>query len=301
MEFKRYSSIENHYRRKFIDKMLEHNPGASEQMWVAREKLDGANIQILFSPHKPMQVGKRSGFIEANDSFFDIRETLSRYSHELDVLQRWSNLLNQQFRIFGELYGPGINNRVDYGKAKRIAIFDVELETGLLTQHELEDWLYTRDLEGMLPKLFKKGTLDECLAVDVEVANIEGIVIKPYDTNLFYQMERFIIKKKSESFKDQETGENEPKGPTEKDEMYDLNQVFRKYITKNRVLDVCAKRGPITEMKQIGEYIILVLEDAKVDFLKDNELGELTTKQEKAVYNVGVLIVNILKELLSEP
>jgi hypothetical protein len=303
MEFKKYNSIENHYRQKFIDKMLYHNPEAADALWIAREKLDGANIQLVFSPNEPMKVGKRSQYITPDDNFFDIWETLARYSHEVDVLQRYAKLYNTNVRFYGEIYGPGINGRVNYGEAKRIAIFDAEIDSKLLTQEELESFLYARNFTHLLPKQFAKGKLMDVLQVDVEVGNCEGVVIKPYDRNFFMnELERFIIKKKAQSFLDQERNEGKPARENTSDVAYNINKEFMKYINENRVLDVFAKHGPITEPKQIGEYIKLVIEDAKQDFLKDHDLNVLipgmTEKQERMVYNVGGVIVGFLKKHL---
>ena len=87
MEFKKYSSIENTYRQKHIDKFDEVLPGWQEgTTFVAREKLDGANIQLVFTPDGLMKVGKRTSFLNESDSFFDIWNTLNKYSKELNCL-----------------------------------------------------------------------------------------------------------------------------------------------------------------------------------------------------------------------
>lgn len=302
MEFKKYNSIENHYRQKYIDKMVFHNPLAETCDWIAREKLDGANIQLVISPNSQMVVGKRSAYLNPDEPFFDIWNTLARYHHELDVLQRSANLFNCTYRMYGEIYGPGINGRVDYGEAKRIAIFDMEQDGRLLTQVELESFLYTRDMTHLLPKQLAKGKLLDVLQVDVERDNFEGVVIKPYDQNFFLQDERFLIKKKSSLFADKENGGNGGEIPAREnvsDVAYNLNKEFRKYITENRVVDVFAKHGEIQEPRQIPDYIAYVLEDAKADFLKDHELpADLTSKQERDVFNVGGIIVGFLKKYM---
>jgi hypothetical protein len=54
----------------------------------------------------------------------------------------------------------------------------------------------------------------------------------------------------------------------------------------------------MTEMKQMGNYIKLVLEDAKEDFLKEHTLPDLDEKTKKVIFNVGTDIALILKSLL---
>lgn len=338
MIFKKYTSIENTYRQKYIDKFNEVLPEWQEEIsFVAHEKLDGANIQLVFIPDEKMLVGKRTSYLEENDSFFDIWNTLAKYQSDLDHIQECVNETRVGLRIFGELYGPGINGRINYGSEKKIAFFDIytiggeykmsndnptgygwsllenKEEERLLSQQEFEALLFNGGLLGFIcPLVGHFNTLDKALAVDVETLQMagsngsEGIVIQPY--NKVVRMpngERFILKKKSKKFEDNRVDQinaGQKAEPKEKDIIYDLNKVFKGYITKNRVLDTFAKHGPIQEPKQIGTYIALVLEDAKADFLKDHDLTTLVPnmekKREKDLFNVGSAIVSILKEYL---
>ena len=183
-------------------------------------------------------------------------------------------------------------------------------EERLLSQQEFEALMFGIGPHLLCPYIGLFGTLEEALAVGVETLQMagsngsEGVVIQPYSKVLrMYNGERLILKKKSAKFEDkQDKSEDQKAQPKEKDIIYDLNKVFRGYITKNRVLDTFAKYGQIQEPKQIGEYIGLVLDDAKADFLKDHDLKTLVPdmekKREKDLFNVGSTIVNILKEYL---
>ena len=68
------------------------------------------------------------------------------------------------------------------------------------------------------------------------------------------------------------------------------------------MLDTFSKHGEIQTPKDIGKYIKLILEDAKEDFLKDYNINELVIdldkNKEKAIFNVGSRIVNLLKSKL---
>ena len=95
----------------------------------------------MFSPGQKMKVGKRSCFLEETESFFDIWQTLERFSAELKLLQDYCDKNRVSLRVFGELFGPKINGRVDYGTEKKIAVFDiyqtVDNEETLLSQQFL--------------------------------------------------------------------------------------------------------------------------------------------------------------------
>lgn len=296
MDFKKFSGIENHYRQKFIDKMLKHNPTALEDIWEAREKLDGANIQLVFFPGKEMVVGKRTSYLSPDENFFDIWNTLKKYSDELNRIQEYVDEYGDPVRLYGEIYGPGINGRIDYGLEKKIAIYDSEGHNGKMeAQNLFQLFMKTLKLNHMLPRLVAEGSLMELLQLDVENKNMEGVVIKPWKESYYLNDERFIVKKKAGAFLDKERNEEEPKRENTSDIAYNLNKEFLKYINQNRILDVFAKYGPIQEEKQIGDYIRYVIEDAKSDFLKDVTLPELTKKQEKILYNAGGTVVGYLK------
>ena len=323
--FKKYTSIENSYRTKFIDRFKSYID--NDTLFIVSEKLDGANIQILFQPNADMLVGKRSGFLNHEDSFFDIWNVLKKYETELDKLQTTSNLTGATIRIFGELYGPGINKRIDYGDDKKIAFFDAYVSNSLfqlserlgsfywtdsddketlLTQKTFHAFMLHMGLKHVLPpNLGLFHSLEEALNFDIETLQragkngSEGIVIQPYNKIIRAPNgTRLILKKKTAKFSDKTPNAKNKKSINTVSNP--LNQKFKQYINKNRVLDTFAKHGEILSPDQMGHYIKLVLEDAKADFLKDNDIADLQLdkKEEKAIYNVGGDVANLLKEYL---
>lgn len=300
--FKKYSSIENHYQNKYIEKMLRTCPAAEQEIWIAREKLDGSNIQLYFQPNQEMLVGKRSCFISRDENFNDIWNVLEKYKAELLAIQEYCNDQDLSIRMFGEIYGKGIQNRIDYGPDKYIKFFDMEIDNHLQSQQNFELHIEGLGIVHMLPKSFGVGYLRDLLQIDVEIDNCEGIVLKPYYSNFYNQHDRFIIKKKSSKFKDKENKETKSAEIKGDDPFYNLNQEFQKYVNENRVLDCFSKYGPIQDSSQIGTYINYILDDAKVDFLKDynvlEQFPQLEKKQEKQIFNVGSKVALLLKNHL---
>jgi len=326
--FKRYSSIENIDKEKTILHFLSYFPELADEKYIAYEKLDGANIQLLFDKDVDgFRVGKRSAFLDKDDTFFDIWDTLDKYKLNLEVIEDdFKRGPMQKMRLYGELYGPGINGRVNYGPSKRIAFFDLyyvdgevdkdgELIEKLMCQRDFKALMKSWNVTDMMPPL--KGmykSLDEALAIDVEFESkvfevskspqnpvltnfAEGVVIQPY--NKVYRIpgrSHFIMKKKSKRFKDKEDKGGANKKPKEAlpEGTSKLCREFLSYINDNRIIDVFSKHGNIEEDKQIGEYIRYVLEDAKEDFWKDNPELILTDKQTKVVFNTGKQIVRLL-------
>lgn len=310
MDFKKYNEIENSYNTKSLMKHLEYNPRLSNIDYIVREKLDGANLQLLFQPFKEMLIGKRSQYITEDDSFFDVRATLQKYRNDLIELQGFADLNNSTLRVYGELFGPGINGRVNYGKEKQIAVFDVYVNDIILTQNELELlWDDCKNNTLLLAPVVKYVTgLDQALSVNEvfdslilnEPGNLaEGIVITPYDEVVrMPNGERFILKKKTEAFSEKMKVKTKKSKEEISPEVLKAYTTFREYINENRVLSCFSKHGNIAEEKQIGDYIRLIREDAIKDFEKDHSELTLTKDDAKIVYNVGKEIVFLLRKYL---
>lgn len=307
--FKKYNSIENHYRQKYILNCLSQQPGLETEKYSIREKIDGANVQFLFKKDEKMKVGKRSSYLEEGESFFDIWTVISDNEK---VLSRFQTFADEGFeiRVYGELYGPGVNGRVDYGPKKDIRFFDIELDGEIVPQHQFEEIMLLLDItDKIVPLIGYADNLTEALQAtcdfDSKVLNkennaAEGIVIKPFRRNyIMGNGSRFLLKKKSDNFKEKETGTKSKKAESLPEEVVGLMLEFRGYINKNRILGIFSKHGEIQSQKEIGKYIQLVVEDAREDFLKDRELPEgLDNKVQKKIFNVGGHVVNLLKEHL---
>lgn len=293
-EFRKYSSIENHYQQKFIGSFAnQFGAEALNQQFIVSEKLDGANIQLLFSPNEKMKVGKRTSYLEEGDSFFDIWNTLKKYQDVWDKFQRRSEELQKEILIYGEIYGIGINGRIDYGEGKYIKIFDI-VDEEYLPQNELLEVCDYMWINHMLPYYQVVNSLNEALAIEIP-ENSEGWVIQPFTK--VYRMgtgSRFILKKKAANFDDKVSDKVKEKRDCDNS----LNIKFREFINENRLKDLFSKHGEIERPQQIPDYIKLMMEDAKIDFLKENDISNLEPKDQKEVFNVGSMIVMMLKQYL---
>lgn len=305
--FKKYQSLENSYQKKFIDRFLEHNSGLSTESYLVTEKIDGANIQVYFEPNTDYKLGKRTSFIEENENFYDIQNVAFKYKEEFSKVSKYANMTKSKIRLFGEIYGPGIQKRVNYGKDKMFAFFDVEVDGILLSprdsMHMLENFGLPRvPIIGFLPNLSAALSISENFNTNInpEPYNYaEGLVIRPFNKNYYNPLGAiFVLKKKSAKFSEKE-GVNRPVKKFDSIS-FDLNEKFKSYLNTNRVLSIFSKHGPMTKLSQMGEYIKLVMDDAKEDFLKDNDISGLDKKQLKDVYNVGTIVVFLLKKQLGE-
>ena len=315
IKHKKYASIENSYREKYIQRLLDWNPKVADFQYVITEKIDGSNIQLLFSPKEKYKVGKRSCFLSEGENFYDIWGTLEKHKDLTDRLQNYVDTFNCSVRVYGELYGEGVQKRINYGEGKKISLFDVVLiEEGkekILSQLEMQKFMSQNGLMRYSVPVFKiLSNLSQALDFDVDGLasilspskdNVEGVVIKPYTEVTFdYNGGLFYLKKKSEAFEEKMSSK---KVKVQKEpvsgELIQLQSEFREYINKNRLLSVFSKEGEIEDPTQIGKYLGLLVNDAKEDFIKDHpEVTKMEKKEQKIVFNIGPLAVKLLREYL---
>lgn len=308
--FKKYQSIENHYQNKHIKFFLNMYPELERAGYIVEEKLDGANISICINEDNLVRWGKRSSLLDDEQNFMGLESIKPQYNLLINALIEQKNINNyKELQIFGELHGPGIQKRINYGDNLQIKFFDIRVvdkDENSFYCDPLTFYIVMSDMnmENHLAKrltFFEK--LEDALNFDTRIKNeygslIEGVVIKPYYTNYYSPVGgRFILKKKNEEFLEKVKTPKKKKEYSE--EVEKLETEFNSLINKNRVLSVFSKEGEIENPNQIGDYIKMVLSDAKEDFFKEHSLPEEITKdEEKYIFNQGTKIVGILKEYL---
>lgn len=311
MEFKKYPSIENSYREKFINGFLTLHPELLTVEYIITEKIHGANFQICFESNQPWRYGKRTAFLKEDEKFYDAWNVVGQYESIFRNIQGWIDVgkIQSPARLFGELCGPGIQKGVSYGKEKQVRFFDMMIGDQLLAPFDFRIVAIAGGFRSFLvPEVTRVQGLQAALDYDVELDSLlsptggnicEGVVIAPlakayYDT----RGRRFCLKKKNERFTEKIKAAKpvRPADPV----ITRLNLGFRAYITDNRLQSVFSQHGEIEEPSQIGPYIKFVLSDAKEAFLKDfgDEVAALPKSDQRKVFNVGSMIALMLKKYL---
>jgi Rnl2 family RNA ligase len=277
-DFKKYPSLISHLHEKDIQWWLDTYPHLKNLKFIVREKLDGCNISLLIQPDGSMKVGRRTAWLKEGEKFYDIHGALERERLLVDYFKEQADFNDRPIRVFLELHGKTINKRVYYGDTLDLTVLDVIVGDEWITQEKLYDIAFFKDN----PKYFHKtmlGVFDGYQRVMEESCDFnsvyahkpenpsEGLVIRPWDTHVYNgRGEWFVIKKKAEAFE-----EKPPKWkPIQQKVLTDLQAKFLDYINENRIISVFSKHGPITSVRQIGDYIKLVMDDAKEDFFKDH-------------------------------
>jgi hypothetical protein len=280
-------------------------PELENEHFILQHKYDGTNISLILEKGKPTKLASRNQIMgnvfEANH--MGSKEVFQEHTLFLIKLEDWFNTSQyDSLHLYGELYGRGIQKRVNYGQEKYIKFFDSrfngELNSPYVTNGLLDliDRNYKTENFGFVNGLINAIDFD-CSNIKVNNTVIEGIVIKPY--HKVYQTsvgETFMIKKKNEEFKEK-MGVSTTVAQMDAS-VIKFNLIFKSYITESRLMSVFSKEGEIKDRSEIGKYIVLFMNDAKEDFLKENDISYLSDKEKKSVFNIGNLAAKLVTKFI---
>ncbi|QDP66567.1 MAG: putative RNA ligase 2 [Prokaryotic dsDNA virus sp.] len=273
--FKKFNSLENAYREKFVNDCREL--GASE--WVALEKIHGANFGFIVEGGEVTPF-KRSSTIGANPEtgsyeFYGCNPVVDIYKN---LVKNIELVFDQPVQIYGELYGEGVQKEIQYGPKDFIA-FDIYL----MDDEVFVDWdvvvKVCADYSIPTAPEIGRDTLEQLLKVSPEFDSIvskrngydskaEGLVIKQLQDEAFLRTgSRAIIKNKSKSFSEKK--QKAPKKPFKMpEEVKGIFEDFLQYLNKNRFNNVISEIGEVSQ-KDFGKLQGLLVKDAKEEFERD--------------------------------
>ncbi len=307
----KYNSIDNHYITKNINwskEYYKHIIGSTK--FSVTEKIHGANISFYFTPNNPVKIFSRNQEIIGFD-FQKASEVIQKTIANLFSIQNYVDKNNYTVRLFGEVFGKGIQKGVDYGSCHRIRFFDVMLDDLYKCQQDAEEFMKLLNLLKYFTNILGIfDTLDDALAFneqfdstynDIEDNICEGIVIKPYNNVLIDQNGvMFYLKKKNEKFIEKAQMKARNKKEVRAEAVFWHNE-FLCYIHKERLESVFSKEGRIESVREIGKFIPLITQDATETFLtEENEFpkDDFSTNELKFIFNGGREIALLLKEEL---
>lgn len=295
MRFTKYSSIENSYREKYINQIIEQGYGNEE--YVVLSKTDGANFSFICNGKQVIQASRND---KVGTDFFNCQLVVNKYTEEVLKLFELINTESavEQLQLYGELIGDGINNRVKYCSGREFIAFDllvtykfpvVKNTKTIVINYDKFKYYLSHTTIPLAPEHFK-GNLRDCLGYctnnltfnslipkllnneykDLEINYEEGYVIKPIKYLTFKTGDRVILKSKSPEFKESSNKGRPPAKIVELTE--EENNVLSKLselVTENRVYSVTSKLGQLT-VNDFGKVLGLYIKDVIEDYIKDN-------------------------------
>lgn len=296
MEFRKFTSIENHYREKYIT--ILHELGYDQKQWIVHEKIHGANLSFITNGTEVLVAARNS---VTDDNFYAAADVFKKYKELATVLKNTEFPDASSIQIYGELYGPGIQKGVYYGDQKDFVAFDLTVDNVPL------DWNVA--LTALTAHGFKTApcmgtfeSLNDALMVSAEFKSqvaeapgdnfAEGVVIKPVTPLRTPNGSRVMIKKKHPKFAEKIKRDNIAAAPNP------FVDIAMQYINQNRVDAVLSKEGEITQ-SDFGRILQLVASDVIIDMIKDGDLPEQWRKQDEyklAGKGVNTAVASFLKE-----
>lgn len=321
--FEKYSSLENHYNGKFIEKIRNAGFDVTEP-WVAREKIHGTNFSIIIE-RDAVTCAKRTGPILPAEDFFGYSVILKKYNDSIKAVQHTIKE-GSSMQIFGEFAGGGIQKGVDYGE-KDFYVFDILVKTAEGTNQFVDDYMMEQICNTFgfkLAPLLGRGKFDDLIQLpnmldvvvndynklaeeDLLQANrkvwpvvvaedniAEGYVLKPCYPKFFPNGARVAIKCKNSKFSEKAKSDKPIKA---KAVLTDVDKValstLAAYATLNRVNNVISKIGQVGPKdfgKVMGLTVQDILEEAAREeiFITDADQPDVV-KKELVTYVQGVI------------
>jgi len=284
MQFRKFTSIENSYREKFVREVVEQ--GYSSSGWVVSEKIHGANLSFWVT-NDGVRIAARNQFVD--ETFYDCGEVVRRYEQGLLEMKRKEFGDLEFVVVYGELYGPGIQKGIFYGKRKDFAAFElavlgdpdltytVTAAKRVLNEYgipfvpilhvcdSLEEALrYPNDQQSVVAL-----TLNGCDPSEVPEDNVyEGVVIVTESAQFLTDGSRVILKNKNEKWLEKS---KQPKPERVKTEIN--THGAEDYVNANRLGSVVSKMGEVTPCR-FGEVLKAMSEDVLEDMIKDGVIPE---------------------------
>ena len=324
MHFKKYTSIENTFDKDFLVRVQTEVPDNRE--FIVQEKVHGSNVCFV-TDGQTVSFGKRTGFVEAGEKFYDYENLLERYMPRVIALFSTVNESIPDLKmlaVFGEMFGGKYPHSDVKNDSKTVVIqkgvfycpnhefyaFDLYVNTensGRYLTVDEANALFERGGFFYAKTLFR-GTLAECLKYPnnapsristwmglppLENNICEGIVIRPVEPTYLSNGARVLLKNKNARFAEKKSiKKRTPKlfvEPSYSEQLNNLLPIAEQYITENRLNNVVSKIGHVSVPKDTGKLIGLFSKDILEDFLKEHS-GEYATleKSEQKILNIHV-------------
>jgi len=297
MEFKPYGKTKHADDRGFIHRVVQEVPELQEASYIATEKLDGTNFVLMFEPDGTVRQGSRNRELHIGMTHFDYHNAvLWQYREEIRLISKYSVCQEVTIRVYGELYGRGVLPRIDYGDTKKFLPFQLEIDDQMLSVEDAMDFMVeTVDFVWWAPTIAKFSNLEEALKFNVDSFDhrtIEGVVIEPYNRSYVHpNLGKFKLKMKTKAFCDTMiTKQRKPKDKVELEgKALELFEIYQGYFNKNRLLDLIAKEGELSEMSEMGKFIKLMCQDCKEDLLTNHKevFCALNDSEKKVILGSG--------------
>lgn len=291
MEFRKFESLENTYNKRQVQMVRDQLLDEGE--WIVTEKLDGANFAFHYDGVE-LKIASRNQFVDG--TFFACQEVVDRYSAAIKRLYTACMFPEgTHMIIYGELVGPGVQRRVNYGE-KDFYAFDIVVDGkpvhklaalgacgsfGIKTAPILGIVPFERALE--IPNTFKSKVFE------VEGDNeAEGTVIEPVEPKWYASGKRVYLKYKTEAFSEKSNPKKPKVAVDVPEDVAAMLEVITPYLSESRVHSVVSKIGKVGQ-GDFGKVLKLTVQDAVEDYEKEADVEVGRSLQENTSFLLKLL------------
>lgn len=323
MEFKKFPSLENTYRQKEIDQALmvaqHYKENGAEVSWIVTEKVHGSNFSFHINKDEEgsvqVKVGKRTGFIEGGEKFFNYRPVVDKYINQFKGL--FNHLNAETLVVYGELFGGNIQNCMSYPLEQDFIAFDVVVDG--IAQNKIAMFKTLKSFgiptvpvlgifDALADALGCEESFDSLLTRtsfdgNADHKEAEGIVIEPTIPMYSANGSRVYLKKKTKRFLEKSGKPTvKHKSPVVlSDTVRENLDIASQYITEGRFQSVISKIGEVS-IKDIGKITGLMTQDILVDMCKDLDvyIDEIFSDTDEKMFKKQLMrnVQDLIKPLL---
>ena len=321
--FLKYPSLTNHYAINKSRLLQSYLVGENkDDLFYATEKIDGANIQLSFSPYeRSFAFYKRSGKIEEDEKPFDaIKDIISDdeiaeiMENFIDQYQELSEDRYAIVHVYGELFGSKIQKQsynITKEKKRSIRFYDIIVDSPGDSNHMIE--LGIDDIKSIIPEKFlpffidggDKKPLAEWLIDAPSNESVygginEGYVFKLVEPHLFEREGTYIgIKYKTDAYLEVA---KVPKPPRKQNEVKNPELVYdvSRYVTEQRLLNILSHGEVSLSFENFGTLVSLMADDILKEYLRDEDHDKYEDDEVEEAVNKGnnKLIAEVIRNVI---
>ena len=300
--FHEYSSIENSYRTKTVNMIVDMGLSQVLTEWVVTCKIHGSNFSFWYdgTTHRN---GKRTSLIAEGDNFYNCQQVIEDNQDKITQMYNVLNLTKDTdtLTVFGELFGgtyphpdvkrntaaTAVQKGIYYSPDNLFYAFDIKVN-GVYVDYDKCVEIFEK-VNLFHAKILFKGSLKDALAYPNEFESTipallglppipnnicEGVIVKPVINKYFNDGSRVILKNKNDKWKERASASKNPKAPKEAeeplmDDAQKLKDEMMSLVCENRLHNVISKIGQVTN-KDFGKILGEFMKDVIKDFEKDN-------------------------------
>lgn len=303
-KFYSYPEIRNNFDLNYIQSIVPEN-----ELWIATEKVHGANFSIYLNKDGSYKCGRRSDFLGPDEFFYNYKQIIENEKLILKLIKVFSDLKIiyphlEQIIFYGEIcggyypdykynvnlnYAPKrVQKEVHYCPENKIIIFDIRL---LLSDQRTIFVDYTdvvkfcTQFDILHCPIIEQGPLNTIYYLnhdfesqiyklfhlpELENNKAEGIVIRPNKSCWTPRQQRIIIKKKIEAFMEVKQNATGQKKQIDYTKVNEIYDQIKHYCTLQRYQNVKSHIDPDKfEKFSLNEKMKLLVNDMIQEYFRD--------------------------------